>query len=231
MVREYQRRWSGSLGREMETLCFGSSGLPLLVFPTSLGRFFQWEDFGMVSALQDKIDAGYVQLLCLDSVDGESWYASGKPPQERVRRHLQYERYVLDEVLPLLPGRPVAVGTSFGALHGVLLALRHPSRMSGFIGLSGSYDTAHWLDGYFDNDVYFTNPLAFLPGLADEAYLGPLRHMEKKVIATGEHDPHVGESLRVGTLLREKGVDAWLDFWPGWAHDWPYWKEMMRRYV
>jgi esterase/lipase superfamily enzyme len=230
-VRQYLREWSPSLGREMEMLRFGDAGLPLLVFPTSQGRFFQWEDFGMVTALGDKIDAGHIQLWCLDSVDSESWYSKDRTPAERVERHLAYERYVLDEVCPRLGGAPVAVGTSFGALHSVLLALRHPNRVSGFIGMSGAYDVQPWLDGYFDNSVYFTNPLAFLPGLTDPAYLEPLKKMQKKVIATGEQDPNVSDSLRLGLLLREKGVDPRLDVWPGWSHDWPFWKDMMRRYV
>lgn len=230
-MREYLRDWSPSLERQMEILRFGAAGLPLLVFPTSQGRFFQWEDFGMVEALGDKIGGGYIQLWCLDSVDSESWYAAGRLPAERVARHLAYERYVLDEVLPRLAGPPVAVGASFGALHALLLALRHPTRLCGFIGMSGAYDAQRWLDGYFDDSVYFVNPLAFLPGLTDPAYLQPLKGMEKKVIATGEHDPNVGESVRVGTLLRDKGVEPQLDVWPGWSHDWPYWKDMMRRYV
>ena len=230
-MREYLRRWSQALGREMEALRFGASGLPLLIFPTSQGRFYQWEDFGMVQALQDKIDAGFIQLWCVDSIDAQSWYARGLAPSERVARHLQYERYLLDEFIPEIGQQPVAAGTSFGAFHAVLLALRHPDRVSGFVGLSGAYDTKHWLNGYFDDQVYFTNPLAFLPGLHDDRYLAAMRRFTKKVIASGEHDPHVGETLRVGTLLREKAVDAWLDIWPGWSHDWPYWEQMMRRYV
>lgn len=215
----------------MEALRFGASGLPLLVFPTSQGRFYQWEDFGMVSALQDKIDAGFIQLWCVDSVDSETWYAPGKKPGDRIRRHLEYEAYVLREMVPRIGVAPVAVGTSMGAFHAVLLALRHPQQMSGFIGLSGAYDTRHWLDGYFDDDVYFTNPLAFLPGLTDERYLGPMRGFTKRVIASGEQDPNASEAVRVATLLREKAVGTQLDLWPGWAHDWPYWREMMRAYV
>ena len=229
-MRQYLKEWSPALGREMEILRFGGGGLSLLVFPTSQGRFYQWEDFGMVAALQDKIEAGYLQLWCVDSVDSESWYAPGTPAA-RVQCHLQYERYLLDEVLPRLGGRPVAAGTSFGALHSLLLALRHPTRLGGFVGLSGAYDTQRWLDGNREGQAYFINPMAFLPGLSDEAYLRPLRDMEKKVIASGEQDPNVAESRRVGTLLQEKGVGARLDLWPGWAHDWPYWKEMMRKYV
>jgi esterase/lipase superfamily enzyme len=230
-VREYLKDWSQALGRDMEVLRFGSAGLPLLVFPTSMGRFYQWEDFGLVGALADKIEAGFIQLWCVDSVDGESWYAGERSPDERVGRHLQYERYLLDELMPRIPWRPVTTGTSFGAFHALLLALRHPTRVNGFVGLSGAYDAARWLDGQGGEGAYLTNPLAFLPGLTDEAYLGPLREMKKKVIATGQDDPNVAESLRCGELLKEKGVDVWLDVLPGWAHDWPYWQEMMRRYV
>jgi esterase/lipase superfamily enzyme len=231
MQRDYLKEYSQSLGRDMETLRFGAAGVPMLVFPTSMGRFYQWEDFGMVAELAPWIEAGWIQLVCLDSVDGESWYAKDRPPAERVARHLQYERYVLDEVLPRLPMPPVACGTSFGALHAVLLATRHPSRIRGFIALSGAFDTTPWLDGYSDPDTYFTNMTAFLPGLSDEAYLAPLRAMKPMVIATGADDPNAADSIKVASMMRDIGVDVKLDIWPGWSHDWPYWKEMMRRYL
>jgi esterase/lipase superfamily enzyme len=231
--RDYIKEYSPSLGRDMEILHFGHAGRPLLVFPTSMGRFYQWEDFGLVGGLSDFIESGRTQLVCVDSVDGESWYARDRPPAERVRRHLQYERYIVDELLPRMPGTglPIACGASFGALHAVLLAARHPSRVGGFIGLSGAYDTSRWLDGYHDDDVYFTNLVEFLPGLTDEAYLGPLRAEHPKVIATGEQDPNVDDSVKVARLFADKGVQVGLDIWPGWAHDWPYWKDMMRRYL
>ena len=231
MQRAYHKFFSNALGRDMEVLHFGTSGVPLLAFPTSMGRFYQWEDFGLIGALSDWIDAGTLQVVCVDSVDGESWYSKDKPPAERVARHLQYERYILDEVLPGMPVPPIAGGASFGGLHAVLLALRHPTRVRGFIALSGAFDTNRWLDGYADDSTYFTNPFAFLPGLDDEAYLGPLRAMNPKVIATGEEDPNVEDSKKLAGLMRDKGIDVRLDLWPGWAHDWPYWKDMMRRYL
>ena len=231
MQRDYSKEFSHCLGRDMEILHFGHAGRPLLVFPTSMGRFYQWEDFGLVGALADFIESGRLQLVCVDSVDGESWYARDRPPADRVRRHLQYEAYIVEEVLPRVPGPAIACGTSFGALHAVLLAARKPTSVGGFIGLSGAYDTSPWLDGYHDDSVYFTNLVEFLPGLTDEAYLGPLRAQHPKVIATGEQDPNVEDSRRVAGLLREKGVEVGLEIWPGWAHDWPYWKEMMRRYL
>jgi esterase/lipase superfamily enzyme len=231
MQRDYVKTSSHALGRDMELLHFGHAGRTLLVFPTSMGRFYQWEDFGLVGAIADYIESGSIQLVCVDSVDGESWYARGLPPAARVARHLQYERYILDEVLPMFAGQPVACGTSFGALHAVLTAVRHPTRFGGFIALSGAFDTRRWLDGYHDDEVYYTNLLEFLPGLTDAAYLVPLRAMRPKVIATGAEDANVEDSRAVAGLLRDKGIDVWLDIWDGWAHDWPYWKDMMRKYL
>src|SRR6266480_3291649 len=191
--RHYLKEWSPALGRDMELLVFGHTGLPLLVFPTSMGRFYQWEDFGMVDALRDKIDAGFIRLFCVDSVDEESWYATWKQPPDRVRRHLEYESYLADELIPGLPEPPVGIGTSFGALHALLLAVRRPWAVRGFIGMSGAYETKRWLDGYLDEDAYFTDPLSFLPGLNDQRYVEPIGRMEKKVIASGEGDPNVDD--------------------------------------
>jgi len=233
LQRDYIKEYSPSLGRDMEILHFGHAGRPLLVFPTSMGRFYQWEDFGLVGALTDFIESGSYQLICVDSVDGESWYARDKAPADRVRRHLQYESYIVNEVLPRMPGtgQAVACGASFGALHALLLAARYPTRVGGYIGLSGAYDTRRWLDGYHDDNVYYTNLIEFLPGLNDDAYLGPMRAQHPKVIATGSDDANVEDSRRLAGLLQSKGIAVGLDIWPGWAHDWPYWKDMMRRYL
>src|SRR5262245_3682711 len=101
MHREYQKWFSPALDRDMELLIFSqderTGGLPYIVFPTSMGRFFEFEDRGMIGALWQKIEAGYLQLFCVDSVDSESWYARFKHPKERLKRHSQYERYILEE--------------------------------------------------------------------------------------------------------------------------------------
>src|SRR5947207_13438054 len=199
--RDYIKEYSHSLGRDMVLLHFGHAGRPLLVFPTSMGRFYPCEDFGLIGGLSDFIESGAVQLICVDSVDGESWYAKDRPVADRVRRHLQYEAYIVDEILPRIPERPVACGASFGALHAVLLAARHPTRVLGFIALSGAFDTARWLEGYHDDSTYFTNLMAFLPGLTDEAYLSRLRAMHPKVVVTGEGDPNVDDEVTLAALL------------------------------
>ena len=86
----------------MELLVFGHGGLPVLVFPTSGGRFFEFEDRGMIAALSGKIDAGQLQVYCVDSVDKESWYNRHVAPRWRIARHMQYEDYLIHEVVPLV---------------------------------------------------------------------------------------------------------------------------------
>ncbi len=231
MRRDY-RKWSSSaLDRDMELLVFGDRGTPVLVYPTSMGRFYQWEDFGMIDHLAGRIEEGWLQLWCVDSVDSESFYNKTRPAQERAARHLAYERYVVDEVVPAIRAENpvdyrIAIGASFGALHALTLATRRPGIVRKAIGLSGAYDTSRWLDGLREGDAYFVNPLAFLPNLNDERYLEPLRATEV-VIATGHDDRNADDSRRLAALLQQKGVPASLHIWDGWAHDWPYWKEMV----
>ena len=104
----------------MELLIFGHGGAKMIVFPTSRGRFFEWEDRGMIDALGHQISNGWLQVYCVDSVDDESWYAWHKHPGARGWRQTEYENYVLHEVLPLsyqINGNSfvMTAGASFGA--------------------------------------------------------------------------------------------------------------------
>src|SRR5713226_9053475 len=173
MKRDYRKWWSPALGRDMELLVFGDRGTPVIAFPTSMGRFYQWEDFGMVAHMAQRINEGWLQLWCVDSVDGESFYDKQKPPQERAARHLAYERYLVDEVVPAIRAENpvdylVTAGASFGAFHALAFVTRRPGIARKAIGLSGAYDAARWFGDLREGDAYFVNPMAFLPLLNDE---------------------------------------------------------------
>ena len=62
MNREYHKGYSQELNREMDALVFGHAGTPLLVFPTSMGKYFEYEDRGMISVLAPKIERGELRL-------------------------------------------------------------------------------------------------------------------------------------------------------------------------
>ena len=135
----------------MEMLVFGHSGIPLLVFPSSLGRYFEWEDFGMIKSLADKIEAGHNRVVCVDSIDGESFYNKNVHPQVRIRRHQQYEDYIVNEVVPFiqhLTGQSfiISSGASFGAYHAANFAFKHPHLFGKLVALSGAYDIKSFMD-------------------------------------------------------------------------------------
>ena len=145
MNRDYKRWYSPTLEREMELLVLGHGGRALLTFPTSMGRFFEFEDRGMASALAGPLEAGNLTIFCLDSVDSESWYNKSAHPRARVQRHMEYERYVLDEVLPLVhhlrgPARIAVTGCSFGGYHAANFAFKHPELVSRCVSMGGAFD-------------------------------------------------------------------------------------------
>lgn len=236
MTRDYHRWYSRTLDRDMELLVFGHAGPPVVVFPSSMGAFFEYEDRGMVEALQPKLDNGWLQLYCVSSVDGESWYQRRIHPRHRVERHLQYEAYVLGDVVPLVrhlnpvPGIGVT-GCSFGAYHAMTMALRHPGVFTSCITMGGAFDISQFLDGWCDKDAYLLNPPWFLPGLQDGAYLARYRR-NKFVLATGEWDICRAANEDFSRLLGAKGIPHSLHVWGfGSRHDWPFWQPMASAYL
>lgn len=220
------------MSREMELLVFGHAGVPHIIFPTSCGRFFDFEDRGMVAALSDKIDRGELQLYCVDSVDSESWYNRTASPRTKIVRHMQYESYVLEEVLPLVRQKNSnpylkAMGCSFGGYHAVNVALRHPDRFSGFLSISGIFDLSRFLRGHYDNDCHLNIPMHYL---ADRDGLWHWKHLDGNsyVLVTGELDHCRNENERLATLLQAAGVPHRLEVWDGTSHDWPWWRQMVK---
>jgi esterase/lipase superfamily enzyme len=219
----------------MELLVLGHAGARALVFPSSMGRFFEWEDRGMVKALGEHLHNGWIQLYCVDSVDEESWYAKGKHPGDRAWRHMQYEQYLLNEVLPLSRHKNpnpylITTGASFGAYHAVNFAFRQPHIVNRVIGLSGLYDIKRLTRGYTDDNVYYNDPSHFILNEHDGARLDALRRLNI-ILAIGRDDPSRENNEHLSSALWQKGIGNALRLWDGWAHDWPWWREMIVTYI
>lgn len=235
MRREYHSWVSHHLGRTMELLWFGERGYPVLFFPTSMGRFWQNEDFGLTGVLADKVDDGYIQLVCVDSVDTESWYNRNAPPAYRVRRHDDYDRYLRHELAPYVAHRSGrgdmgVCGASFGAYHAANFAGRYPGLVTKAVLFSGLYHVGRFLDGYWDDLCYYHCPEAFVAN-ADEGLVQRLRQVEW-IVATGELDSLAGENRHFAELLQGKGIGVRTELWPGVSgHDWPFWKDAIRRFL
>ena len=174
-------------------------------------------------------------MICVDSIDADSWYARWKHPADRAARHIQYENYLLDEVLPLsrqLNANPffMTTGASFGAYHAVNFVLRHPELVGRTIGLSVVYDISQWTDGYHDDNIYFNNPMAFISNENDWGRLESLRGIDI-IIVSGADDPLRNSSEDLSTILWDKEIGNALRIWDGWSHDWPWWRQMIVQYI
>ena len=234
MIRQYDSWFSNSLQRQMEYLRFGDRGYPVIMFPTSMGSYHQYEDMNTVGYLADKVEAGYIQLFCVDSVDAESWYNESAHPAYRAARHVQYDAYLRDEMVPLIQRLSQrhdlgVYGCSFGAYHAANFAGRYPGIVTKAVCMSGLYDVHRFLDGYWDDNCYFNCPTAYVANMSGE-WVDRLR-LVQWIIATGEHDSLVQYNREFSGLLWSRGVPNHCEIWPGvFGHDWPWWNEAVRRF-
>lgn len=235
----YHKWWSPQLEQEMELKVYGSAGKPMLVFPTQEGRFFEFEDFGMVEICQPFIDAGQLRIYTVDGIDAQSWTHPHLPVPERVRRHETYERYVMQEVVPFIRETSddtgiLVTGCSMGAYHAANFFFRHPDVFDSLLAISGVYSLRLFIGEYMDDLVYFHTPLAYLAQLEDPAFLERYRQ-NQIVISVGRgawEDPMLEDTRALKQILEAKQIPAWIDFW-GYDvnHDWPWWRKKMSYFL
>jgi esterase/lipase superfamily enzyme len=235
MQEQYHKWHTQYLSREFEMLVFGHSGHPVILFPTSKGKYYENKDFGLIDSASQLLDSGKIKIYCPDSIDSMSWYNYIIHPADRVKTHMAYEKVILNDVIEFAKyetgAKKIAVaGCSFGGYHAANLAFRHPDKVGYLFSMGGAFDIKQFIYGYYDDDCYFNNPADYLPNLNDEWYLDHIKEMGI-VLGTGEWDICLDENRRLSQILSGKGINHWLDVRPGVGHDWNWWKEMFPQYL
>jgi esterase/lipase superfamily enzyme len=228
---EYHKWHSPAIGRDFEMLVFGHAGYPVILFPTSKGSYYQNKDQGLIETARWFLDNGKIKIYCPDSLDAQSWYDRSIPPQQRACNHTLYDRLLMEEVVPRAlyetgHSRIVTAGCSFGGYHAANFAFRHPGLTSYCFSMSGVFDIRSFTDGYHDDNVYFNNPVDFIPDASD-----PALWKMGIVLGTAERDICRAANEYMSRLLTAKNIQHWLDIRPGRDHDWPVWKEMFPHYL
>jgi esterase/lipase superfamily enzyme len=236
----YHKWHSPWLGQDFELKVYGHGGKPMIVFPSLGGRFFDFENFGMVEACRPFLDEGRLRIFAIDGRDGESWLNESVSIAERGRRHEAWEACVVQEVIPFVSqesGRGVSrdlivTGCSSGAFHAANFFFRHPDLCDTLIALSGVYslDEFKHLGGYCDDHVYFNDPLRYMPHLTDPWYLNLFR--KSRIILCVGQGPweHVclPQTRRLSEALGALNVPHWFDVWGNdVGHDWPWWRKQL----
>ena len=239
MNREEITTYSHSLGKDMNMVIYGHGGLPILCFPTQNSLCHNYEEFGMIDHLSDFIEEGKIQLFVVDTVDAESWSPKEGDKTWRAARQEQYFHYIVDEALPFMRERnaalPAVTGFSMGADHAVITFFRRPDLFCGVIALSGVYDADYFFDGWMNPTLYDNAPERFLSNMpSDHPYIA-LYNSRKMILCCGQgawEEDGVRTLKNLERIFREKGINAWCDFW-GYDvnHDWPWWFKQMRYFL
>ncbi|PKP53652.1 MAG: hypothetical protein CVT92_03495, partial [Bacteroidetes bacterium HGW-Bacteroidetes-1] len=98
-----QHKWySPSMYRDMELKIYGHFGKPLIIFPTQGGSFHEAEDYQMIDVLRRFINEGRIKVFTVDSIDNDAWANEGAAVHDRGNRYEQYNRYIMNEVVPFI---------------------------------------------------------------------------------------------------------------------------------
>ena len=228
---QYHRWYSHRLSRDIEVLAFGTHGYPVILFPTSLGHYYENKDFKLIDSVSWFLDNGLVKIYCPDGIDEVSWYNKNIHPADRVKNHIWYDEMLLHELVPLTQretgvGRVATAGCSFGGYHATNFGFKHPEVVKYVFNMGASFDIKDQMDGYYDDNVYFNNPPDYIPGAQNPFYADI-----NVVLGTGTYDMCWDANEKMAGILRAKGIHHWLDVRPNAPHDWPVWREMFPHYL
>lgn len=239
MERKLSSWHSPSLNKEMPIAVYGSYGFALLMIPTAAADYLEYERFQLIDAIAPFLDGGKCKVFSINSINNESWLNNDMDPRHKIVRHMQFNDYVFNEVVPFIRNStswetPIyTCGASFGALHSANLFFKRPDLLNGCVAMSGVYDLTEYTKGYYDEDVYFNSPIHYMPNLGDHHILQQIRksgHIH--ILSGGGAYEEPDASSRFAGVLYRKNIWYELDIWgPEMSHDWPTWRAMLPHYL
>jgi esterase/lipase superfamily enzyme len=237
-VKASERWHSDRLQQDITLVRWGVAGTPVLLFSTAGGDAEEVERHHLVGACGDLLAAGRVKIYSCDGVASRTMMAGSGGPEHRMWLLNQFQHCVRHEIVPAIYADSggtelpvISAGASIGAFNALAVLCRFPDVFSHAICMSGTYDLQPLYDGRFSDELYYSSPLHFLPGL-DEHQLVLLRK-RFAVLASGEGEwEDIAETWRVAHVLGAAGVPNRVDPWgPDYRHDWPTWWQMLPQYL
>ena len=168
MHRDHHRWYSHRLNRDMGVAVYGHYGMPILAFPTSMGD--EWEQEGQ----------GMIRHSARTSTRGESASSAStacrairSPTRARTpsiaagcRRNTtpMWRTKSSPSSTPCAgPRHPDRyLGASLGAYHAANTLFKHPDHVKRCYALSGVYDMRDSMDGMYNDNFYFNNPVDYM---------------------------------------------------------------------
>lgn len=241
MKKRHELIPSQALGRSVHMWCYGHWGVPLLAFPSAAGMAHEWDAHGMVDTLGDLIEEGRLKLYCVESNVAEAWTQHHRPAEWRIRRHMAYEAFVMQELVPWIrydcrsaETRIATAGCSLGGFYSANFGLKFPEIFHWALCMSGRYNIDHFTGGFTNLDTYFNNPIAYTSNL-EGAHLERVRQYAHLLLVCGQgpyEEGCIDETNELADILAAKGVSHQRDIWGhDVAHDWNWWRRQLRYHV
>ena len=244
MQVSYHKEFSKYLNRDMEYKIYGHAGKPMLIFPSSEGRFYQYEDSGMIGAISDFINEGKIQVWTVDSIDSEAYFSKHWDKLKLNELHNKYFEYITHEIIPSIIKTSkknnkrkklnlIISGCSFGAFHAANYFFKNPKDIDTVIGLSGVYSTDMFFHDYTHEEIKENSPVDYLKK-ADKKTIKKYQKASL-IFCCGQgayEDEMLYDTYRLGEVLDSINVPAWIDIWgKDVDHDWPWWQKQIKYFL
>lgn len=236
MIKKTEKWRSPSLGKDMKLTIYGEKGTPIIGLPTRGATCNQWNEFGMVNSISYQIENGFNQLFCLSSIDEEGLLNRKVSPTKRLTRQQQFESYLVEEVVPFIHKQNsiqyiIIAGADLGGYHAVTTALKNPGAFGKAIGISGIYDIRPFMGDFYDDNVYYHNPMDFIPNLNKKSLLELIRDVDFRLVSFNE-DPRKEDAQRMSNVFRMKFIEHELDIWDmNTTEEWDQWPQMLKTHI
>ena len=223
--------YSNTLEKDMNLEITGHWGYPILMFPSSGGKYTQNFDFGLNSSVSKFVEEGRVKLYNIESIDMLSFYDDDMPSEIKIHNYELYMQFIQTELIPYIQNecntdRIGVAGVSFGGFHASNTAFRFPDLVSHLFSMSGVYNIRNFVPDSEDMRVYFNCPDEFMVNEEGWKY----NHMNI-VLSTSDQDSCKPKNLNMAGILDAKGIDYWYDEKKWINHDWPLWKMVFPEYL
>ena len=244
MEIRYFKHYSSHLDRDMEFKVYGHAGKPVLLLPCEGGRFYDYEDFGMIDHWAQWIEEGRCCLYTADSIDRET-YLSQVSPESRTQRHEQWYNYVIGELVPYIrllsqerngyDQGIMTFGCSMGAMHAANLFFRRPDLFNAVFALSGVYDSSMYFGHYMDEILYRNTPTEYLRNLPEDHYYKRMYNNRRMMFVSGQgpwEEASLSSLRYLEYILSDRGIHAQIEYWGNdVSHDWYWWFKMVELYA
>lgn len=239
MEKNIRKIISENLKKEMNLAVYGHYGFGILMFPTYNDSCLENEENGLYQIIKPSIEKGKCRIFSIDGIFSESWLSNDIDSEQKSRRHLEYNNFIVEEAVPFIYnecGGPVPIMTAGCSTGGFIAAntyFRRPDIFYGTIAMSATFNIEHYAKGYFDDNCYYNSPVHYLPHLTTDYWLTFLESRHHVYLLSGSGAGENPENtINLHNILDSKNIDHFQDIWGhDWGHNWNTWREMLGRIV